>query len=148
MEKWFLAANLVSVLGWILLVASRWVRNLRPLICLLLIPVILSIAYLVLIAMFLHQGEGGFGSLEEVASLFNHRGILMAGWLHYLAFDLLVGTWIWCDGERHGIPWWLGLPCLFFAFMFGPIGFLLHLIIRGLKVGSPGVGYLYVEKSQ
>ena len=41
-----------------------------------------------------HWGPGGFGSLAEVRQLFERPGLLAAGWLHYLAFDLFVGTWI------------------------------------------------------
>lgn len=40
------------------------------------------------------RGEGGFGSLDEVRALFAVPGLLVAGWVHYLAFDLFVGVWI------------------------------------------------------
>ena len=47
-----------------------------------------------------HWGPGGFGSLAEVRQLFERPGLLAAGWLHYLAFDLFVGTWIARDAAQ------------------------------------------------
>ena len=42
--------------------------------------------------------EGGFGSLAQVLALMQTPGSLsLAGWLHYLAFDLLVGA-LGCAG--------------------------------------------------
>ena len=37
--------------------------------------------------------EGGFGSLADVATLFQKQELLLAGWIHYLAFDLFIGAW-------------------------------------------------------
>ena len=46
------------------------------------------------------QGGGGFGSLQQVSKLFENRYILLAGWIHYLAFDLFTGCWMVRDSER------------------------------------------------
>jgi hypothetical protein len=54
----------------------------------------------------------------------------LAGWIHYLAFDLLVGIWEVRDSHERGVPHWLVIPCLFFTFMLGPIGFLLYCAVR------------------
>jgi hypothetical protein len=39
----------------------------------------------------LSGAPGGFGSLTEVSQLLGSRDWLLAAWVHYLAFDLLVG---------------------------------------------------------
>lgn len=78
--------------------------------------------------------EGGFGSLSAVARLFENRYALLAGWVHYLAFDLFIGSWQVRDAGRHEIRQWLVVPCLLFTLMFGPVGLLLYLAIRiGVK---------------
>ena len=56
------------------------------------LPLLLALGYVALLLG--HWGPGGFGSLAEVRQLFERPGLLAAGWLHYLAFDLFVGTWI------------------------------------------------------
>lgn len=73
---------------------------------------------------------GGFGSLAELAVLFGQPEALLAGWLHYLAFDLFVGAWEARDAAERGISKWLVAPCLFFTLMAGPLGLLLYLGLR------------------
>jgi hypothetical protein len=67
-----------------------------------------------------------------VTALFTNAWLLLAGWLHYLAFDLLIGTWEVRDAQERGIPHALVVPCLFLTFMFGPAGWLLYVTLRSL----------------
>jgi len=62
--------------------------------------------------------------------------LLLAGWVHYLAFDLFIGSWEVEDAAANGIPHWLLLPCLFLTLMVGPVG-----LLRGGSLGSR-LGYL------
>ncbi len=75
-------------------------------------------------------GGGGFGSIEQVRTLFANNAALTAGWLHYLAFDLFVGCWIVREGLDAGVPRLLIIPCLILTFMVGPVGLLLFLVLR------------------
>jgi hypothetical protein len=45
-------------------------------------------------------------------------------------FDLFVGAWIGRDAIRHQIPHLIVIPCLIGAFMFGPVGLLLYVLLR------------------
>ena len=74
--------------------------------------------------------EGGFGNLEEVMILFKNPKAVLAGWIHYLVFDLLTGRWIALDAVKNGISKWFVAPCLFFTLMLGPVGFLLYTILK------------------
>ena len=80
-------------------------------------------------------GPGGFSSLAGVAALFSNPWMLLAGWVHYLAFDLLVGTWEVLDARERGVPHFLVIPCLFLTFMFGPAGWLLYQGVRRVGAG-------------
>lgn len=82
--------------------ALRWSRKRcappgRPLIARTIagaaVPALFAFAYIAMIAGSWFWGEGGYSSLDGVASLFANRWLLLAGWTHYLAFDLLVGVW-------------------------------------------------------
>ncbi len=74
--------------------------------------------------------EGGFGSLEEVALFFEDPYLLVAGWVHYLAFDLFIGAWEVRDARRLGLHHLIIIPCLLLTFLAGPTGLLLYFILR------------------
>ncbi len=137
-ESLFPYFNLLVLPGWLLLaVAPRWPWSARV-IAPVIIPAILAVAYLVLIVTNFGTGEGGFTTLSGVASLFDDPNVLLAGWIHYLAFDLFIGAWEVRDAQRLRIGHGYVLPCLVLTFMLGPIGLLLYFSIK-LGLGRQGV---------
>lgn len=129
-ELIFSLTGLLAMLGWITLLLSplmpRWSNRIAGFI----IPGILSGSYLVILLFFSSQNEGGFASFADVTLLFSNPEALMAGWIHYLAFDLFVGAWICRTARGEGIKFGAVLPCLPVTFMFGPAGFLLFATAR------------------
>ena len=129
----FSLANPAALLGWALLVlAPRW-RGTRAVVLSGALPLLLAAAYAVLIATHYlgpHGGEGSFGSLDDVAALFRDRWALLAGWVHYLCFDMWTGAWELRDAQRRGVPHGLLVPCLLLTFMVGPVGLLLYFGVR------------------
>lgn len=129
-EQIFSIANLIAMMSWIILaIAPRWVLT-RKAILSGAIPLLLSAAYLILIIIFFGKSEGGFSSLADVMKLFTNEWTMLAGWIHYLAFDLLVGIWEVEDAQAKNISHWFVVPCLILTFMLGPIGFLLYSLLR------------------
>jgi len=117
------------MLNWLLLIfAFRWKYARRIVFSGTIL--LLAALYTLLIVSTFGNSQGGFGSLEQVSNLFDNRWALLAGWVHYLAFDLLVGCWISADARRNGIPHLAVVPCLFFTFMLGPFGYLLYRAVR------------------
>ena len=128
----FSAAGQLAIGGWLLLiVAPRW--RLGRMVAGLVVPGLLSLGYFVLIAVHWHEASGGFSSLDAVAVLFASRPMLLAGWIHYLAFDLLIGAWLLGRSQREGIPHWAMIPVLAFTFLFGPAGYLLYRLIAASR---------------
>ena len=76
------------------------------------------------------NATGGFGSLAGVAQLFDNEYLLLAGWVHFLAFDLFVGAWEVRDARRLSLRHVLVVPCLILTFMLGPVGLLAYLGVR------------------
>ncbi len=74
-----------------------------------------------------------FGSLASVMKLFTEENAVLAGWVHYLAFDLLIGMWILDKNKALGMHQIIIAPCLFLTFMFGPMGFLLFMTVTTIK---------------
>lgn len=75
---------------WVLLIVLPRQRQ-AHLVALVAIPLAIAVVYLVLIAQHFGRSEGGFGSLSAVA-LFSNPAALLAGWVHYLAFDIFIGA--------------------------------------------------------
>lgn len=133
----FKIANIIALIPWVLMAAlPRWSVT-EKLINSYTFPVLLAAVYIFYIAISLGKASGGFSTLDGVAKLFRNKNALLAGWVHYLVFDLFVGTWEWRDAIQNGVSHFILLPCLFFTLMFGPAGFLLYYIIRFFLVGSP-----------
>jgi hypothetical protein len=116
--------------GWLLLVfAPRWRWSARV-VSAVVAPLTLAVVYAYLVAAHFGRSEGGFGSLADVGRLFQNQHALLAGWIHYLAFDLFVGAWEVRDAQRVGLHHLLVVPCLVLTFLFGPAGLLLYFLLR------------------
>lgn len=128
-EQLFSLSNLVAMAAWLPLVflpRARWARDVVPVV----VPMGLAILYVVLVAVALPGSEGGFSSLAGVRTLFDNPWGLLAGWIHYLAFDLFIGGWEVRDAQRRGVPHLFVVPALVLTFLLGPSGLLLYLTIR------------------
>lgn len=129
-DQLFQLANPLALLGWVALLASPLAPRVAQGIAAAAIPLLLSLAYAGLVLAFWWEAPGGFGALPEVQALFTHPQIALAGWLHYLAFDLFLGAWQVRTARTEGIPHWAVIPCLVLTFLFGPAGLLAFAILR------------------
>lgn len=130
LDRLFELANLVALTGWVALLASPLLPRASQVYAGLAVPAALATLYAALALAFWGSTSGGFGSLKEVAGLFSAPQILLAGWVHYLAFDLMVGAWEVRRARAEAIPFLLVVPCLVLTFLFGPAGFLVFLGLR------------------
>jgi len=107
----------------------------------LVVPSLLAVLYIWALATTPPNPDGGFGSLAAVKSLFSEDRAVLAGWVHYLAFDLFVGCWIVTDAAERGIAHLATVPCLVLTFMFGPAGLLLYFGLRWVsgRIGDAAV---------
>ena len=69
-------------------------------------------------------------TLTGVATLLGSPAGATIAWVHFLAFDLFVGRWIYLDSQERRGSFWLMAPVLFLTLMLGPAGFLVYLIVR------------------
>ncbi len=131
----FSIANTMAMPMWLLMIVLPKWKVTRFLIDYKIIPILLSLFYVCYIILHIQSGAGlDFGSLSSVMSLFTLENAVMAGWVHYLAFDLLIGMWMLNQNQNLGVHQLLMAPCLFATFMLGPVGFLLFMIIRTIKL--------------
>jgi hypothetical protein len=142
-ESVFEIVGLFAVIGWaILIFAPRRfpVLNAVPQV---VIPLGLSAVYAALALRHFATPDGGFGSLAEVRQLFTDDWVLLAGWVHYLAFDLAVGAFLAVRMDRAGIGRMVQAPLLVTTFLFGPIGFVLVLLTEGALRLRPATAQAY-----
>lgn len=133
MEQAFSLCSGFAVAGWLLLLLlPRW-RWTERLVLSGFWSLLLSVVYLFLIVRYMPGAEGGFGSIAEVRAFFGYDALLLAGWVHYLAFDLLIGVFEVMQAKSHGIPHLLVVPALVLTFLFGPIGLILFFIIKSVR---------------
>lgn len=130
----FSLASSVALPCWLALALSllfpptrRWILPVTG----ALVPALFAAAYVVLIRTgFEEAPSGGFGSIEQVRALFASDAALVAGWLHFLAFDLFIGTWIVRTGLAKRLPRVFLFACLPPTFMLGPVGLLMFFGVR------------------
>lgn len=131
----FTVTKFIALGAWILIFVSLFARATRGFIWPLtqfVLPALLGACYVVMV----WDGRShldlptSFTQLHGIAALYAHPGPLTASWLHFLALDLFVGTWMVRDATGRGMPWPLILLCLPFAFILAPAGLLLYLGLR------------------
>jgi hypothetical protein len=134
-EAVFSVCNVLAMAGWVLLLAFPRHRRAMT-IAGTAIPLTLAAVYLSLFALHARESNGGFSSLAAVAQLFDNHWLLLAGWVHYLAFDLFIGAWETRDAIARRVPRLRLAPCLVMTFMLGPIGLLGYFLVR-LRAHQP-----------
>lgn len=132
-EQVFSVVNLIATAAWLALVifpGRRWVTGI---VTSTVVPLLFAIVYVGIVVTTFGRTPGGFSTLEGVATLFSNPWALLAGWIHYLAFDLLIGTWEVRDAREQGLSHLLLVPCLVLTFLLGPAGWLLYRALRLMK---------------
>ncbi len=133
LETIFSAMSFLAMAGWLCLALAP-LRRPALVGAARVVAALLSLAYVILIYQALSSPDapagGGFNSLAGVMILMSTPTAMLPGWIHYLAFDLWVGTWQAEDAPKSRVPHWLLLPILALTFMFGPAGLLAYLVVR------------------
>lgn len=122
--------NIPVLLGWAMMVLAPRARITRWVLESDVVPLVIGVVYASLVAPHLPGLLGQFDTLEHIEAALRLPGMLLAGWIHYLAFDFLVGRVVLADSQRRGIPHLLVVPCLLLTFMLGPTGYLAYALVR------------------
>jgi hypothetical protein len=129
LERLFSLAGAAVLPCWVLLLLApqwRWTQRLATFVA----PLLIACLYAWLLLSHPAPKGGGFNSLAQVMVLFSSPYAVLAGWIHYLAFDLFTGAWEARDAARLGISRWAVAPCLLLTFLFGPLGLALYLLLK------------------
>ncbi|MBC7497586.1 MAG: DUF4281 domain-containing protein, partial [Sphingomonadaceae bacterium] len=92
----FRIASTIALVGWVILAVAPLHRRLAVLAARVLAAILCG-GYGAVLVHALGGGPGfdwhAFNSLDGVMGLLRTREAFLAGWVHYLAFDLFTGAW-------------------------------------------------------
>jgi hypothetical protein len=122
---------------WALIIFVPFLKITDTLVHSVLAPIVLGVTYTWLLANVMggvvHMPEGaGFASLDALMKTFSVKEAVVAGWAHYIVFDLFVSAWIARDAQRVGLNQFIVAPSLLLTFLVGPIGLLSYVMLRGI----------------
>ena len=133
-ETIFQIVNTAVLPMWLMLLLAPNNNVTKWLIKIPLVPLILAVCYVILIIPGLSQANpDDFQTLKGLTKLFATEDAVLAGWIHYLVFDLAVGMWLVVQNRTVKLHKWLMFPILLFTFMMGPAGFLLFHLIKWIR---------------
>ena len=135
-EQIFVFANYGVLPFWALLVFAPTLKLTDLVVHSVAAPLLLGTLYLWLFVDGAFTGNGAsisdFATLDGVMKLFTMKQAVVAGWVHYLVFDLFVGAWIGRDAQRCAVPHLVVVPCLLLTLLLGPLGLMAYLLLRGI----------------
>lgn len=129
-EEIFSLANKATLLSWVCLMALPRFAVVLGLIRWGVIGSLCLVYAVIVSVQFFRVDGGGYFTLEAVQALFASPHVALAGWVHYLAFDLFVGLWIAERADGIGLARLVQVPILLATFMFGPVGLLLFYAVQ------------------
>lgn len=138
-ETFFQATNTLALLAWIALVLFPGKKLVSGWLCAIVMPGALALAYAGVIGWKLATNgppPGAVMTLAGLRAVFSDDWVFAAAWTHYLVFDMVVGAGIARDACRLGIPWPVRTASLLLTFLFGPAGYLVHVVARSAT--APG----------
>jgi hypothetical protein len=137
LELMFKAAHVVVLVGWVALVFVPMRRSALIGIARLTSALLAGLYTIVFLASASEASVLATNyTLEGIGIFFADPALRLLGWVHYLAFDLWVGTWEAEEADRIGLSHVILILSLVLTFLLGPVGLLSFLLARALRRGS------------
>jgi flagellar biosynthesis protein FlhB len=127
------ACNLGSLPAWISLVfLPRW-RHTKTIT--LAIAVAYSLLYVVLAYVLFSEAMfavdlGSFSTTDGLSRMFSDATSALAGWAHFIVFDLWTSRFFVLDSVQSGVPHLAVVPCIIACMFFGPLGLLMYVAVK------------------
>jgi len=135
-ENIYLWANFAILPFWLMLIIIPNSKFAQFFVNSIIVPLILSAAYIYTVYQAILMNEPIFDvfrlylSLDNLYILFATESFLLVFWLHFLALNLFLGSWISRDGIKYNMPRGLVFLPLILVYLTGPLGLVLYWIIR------------------
>ena len=132
----YLYTNFGILPFWFMLIIAPNSRITQIFINSIVLPLILSSAYIYILYKSILLGDDLLNlfkiylSLDDLYTLFSTESFLLIFWLHFLALNIFLGSWVSRDGFKYGIPRGLVFFPLIIIYFIGPLGLVLYWLIR------------------
>lgn len=124
----------IALLGWILLIGFPKADFTDPMVTKVIILLLCGIYAYLLFLQKTPKGEryprGNFKHFQGIVNFFKNPKVVLVGWVHFLAFDLMVGLYIKEDAFANEFSFWWIIPSLLLTILFGPLGLLSYFLLR------------------
>jgi len=135
-ENIYFWSNIGVLPFWLLLIFIPSSKFTRILTNSIVIPLILASAYSYLIYKVILSDEqildifDLYIGLESLYTIFAIESYLLVFWLHFLALNIFLGSWISIDGAKYLIPKSFTGVILILVYFTGPLGVVLYWFVR------------------
>ena len=135
-ENIYLWTNFAILPFWLMLIIIPNSKFTQFFVNSIILPLILSTTYIYVIYQTVLLDEPIFDffklylGLENLYTIFATESFLLVFWLHFLALNLFLGSWISRDGVKYNMPRSLVFVPLILVYLAGPLGLVLYWIIR------------------
>jgi len=135
-ENIYLWSNFAVLPFWLMLIFIPNYKITRIFTNSIILPLIIASAYVYVLYQTILLDEPIFNvfeiylSLENLYILFSDESFLLVFWLHFIALNLFLGSWISLDGVKYNIPRGLMFIPLIIIYFMGPAGLILYWMIR------------------
>jgi len=135
-ENIYLWTNLGVLPFWLMLIIIPNSKFTQFFINSIILPLILSTVYIYIIYQSILLEEPIIDifklylSLEDLYTLFATENFLLLFWIHFVAINLFLGSWISTDGFKYLIPKYFTGIILIIVYFIGPFGLVLYWFVR------------------
>ena len=135
-ETIYLWTNLGILPFWLMLIFIPNSRVAQIFVNSIILPLILATAYVYTIYQSILLDEPVFDvfklylSLDDLYTIFATESFLLVFWLHFLALNLFLGSWVSREGVKYSVPRGLVFIPLILIYFSGPVGLVLYWLIR------------------
>ena len=135
-ENIYIWSNFGVLPFWLLLIIIPNSKITQFFVNSIIAPLILASAYvyviyqnILLVEPIFEVFQMYFG-LDNLYTIFASESFLLVFWLHFLATNLFMGSWISRDSVRYNIPRKITFTPLVLTYLVGPIGLLFYWLFR------------------
>ena len=135
-ETIYLWANFGVLPFWLMLILIPNSKVTQIFVNSVILPLILAAAYVYTIYQTILLDEPIFDvfrlylNLDSLYTIFATESFLLVFWLHFLALNLFLGSWVSRDGVKYNMPRSLVFIPLILIYFSGPVGLILYWLIR------------------
>ena len=136
-ESIYLWANFGVLPFWLMIIFVPHLKITRILVNSIIIPLLLGSAYCYVVYqgilfenIFFIESFNLYQGLDNLYAIFSNEIFLLIFWLHFLALNIFLGSWLSRDAIKYNIPRGTVFVPIVLVYFAGPLGLVLYWFIR------------------